>query len=129
MKYLIHTLIFSVLIMLTLACSKANQTSSIAPDAFEAMDKTGITLLDVRTPDEFDAGYIPGAINIPVSELSERYTSLAENKDKEVVVYCRSGRRAANAIELLESKGFTNVVHLEGDYGQWEKDQREIVKP
>ena len=68
--------------------------------------KDGAVLLDVRTPGEFAAGHLEGAINIPVQDLGKRMTEL-KDKNKTVVVYCRSGARSASAAATLESAGYT----------------------
>lgn len=105
-----------------------SHASDINPEYFLKIDESERILLDVRTPEEYQNGHIPTAINMPVGDLPDLFSSLTE-KDKQVVVYCRSGFRAARAISFLKDQGFTNVVHLEGDYGQWEKDNREVTKP
>jgi phage shock protein E len=76
-------------------------------------------ILDVRRPDEFAAGHVPGAINIPHTELDQHLHELGSNLNIEIVVYCESGRRAAIAAGILEKAGFTNVLHLEGDMKSW----------
>jgi len=78
-------------------------------------------IIDVRKPDEFAAGHVPGAINIPHIEISARLDELSSDKHKELVVYCESGRRAAIAQGILEKAGFTDVLHLEGDMQSWRK--------
>ena len=62
----------------------------------------GLTLLDVRTPQEFAAGHAPGALLIPVDELLDRASEVPEGP---VLIICRSGRRARNAASLLIEKG------------------------
>ena len=76
-------------------------------------------IVDVRRPDEFATGHVPGAINIPHIELDKRLDELNGNMNQEVVVYCESGRRAAIAQDILERAGFTKVMHLEGDMKSW----------
>lgn len=66
--------------------------------------KAGALLLDVRTQEEFDAAHLKGAKLIPIQVLSERLGELPKNR--EMVVYCRSGARSAKAAELLRAKGF-----------------------
>ena len=61
--------------------------------------------VDVRTPEEYKAGHIPGAVNIPVSEIKERMNEVP--KDKQVYVYCHSGKRAAKASAILAKAGFS----------------------
>ena len=78
-------------------------------------------IVDVRRPDEFATGHVPGARNIPHSEIAARLHELGDNRHQEVVVYCESGRRAAIAQGILEQAGFTRVRHLEGDMQSWRK--------
>ena len=61
--------------------------------------------VDVRTPEEYKSGHIPGAVNIPVSEIKERMNEVP--KDKQVYVYCHSGKRAAKASAILAKAGFS----------------------
>jgi rhodanese-related sulfurtransferase len=71
----------------------------------------GARLLDVRSPEEFNGGHLPGAINIPVQQLEGR-TGEVGPPDHDVVVYCRSGHRSTRAAELLRERGFTKVHNL-----------------
>lgn len=76
----------------------------------------GATLVDVRSPSEFDGGHLPGAINIPVGELGQRLDELQSTKDegRPIIVYCQSGMRSANAKKELERNGFERVHDLGG---------------
>ena len=78
-------------------------------------------ILDVRTEQEYRDGHIPGAINIPHDELSDRLSELALAKSDEVVVHCKSGRRAALATEVLTAAELTNVRELEGHMNAWKE--------
>jgi phage shock protein E len=78
---------------------------------------SGATLLDVRSPEEFEGEHIDGAISIPIQELMGRTDELGDKND-EIVVYCLSGSRSAMAKRMLERSGFTNV-HDMGGIGQW----------
>jgi rhodanese-related sulfurtransferase len=80
-------------------------------------------VLDVRRDDEFAQGHIPGAVHIPHDRLAARLAELAGAQDREVVVYCRSGRRAALALETLKNAGFRRLAHLRGDYPGWVEAQ------
>ena len=71
-------------------------------------------VLDVRTPGEFGAGHVPRAVNIPHDQIPSRLSELEDQRDRDVVVYCRSGRRAGIAEEALSDAGF-RVLHLQGD--------------
>jgi rhodanese-related sulfurtransferase len=85
----------------------------------ERQDKD-LVVLDVRSAEEFAAGHVPGARNVAHDQLHTRLQELAADKDKDVVLYCRSGRRALHAAQILRDAGFTRLLHLEGDYPAWE---------
>lgn len=80
-----------------------------------------VLILDVRTPEEFAEGHVPLAVNIAHTELEQNLDRISNWQDKEVVVYCRSGRRAGIAAEILGEHGFSNVKHLAGDMQGWQK--------
>ena len=87
-------------------------------------DEKNYIILDVRRPDEYAEGHIPGAINVPNEEIGT--TEIAELPDKSqlILVYCRSGRRSKEASEKLVKLGYTNIVEFGGilDYkGEIEK--------
>ena len=71
------------------------------------------TLIDVRSPAEYQAGHIPGAINIPVESLQSRLNELGD-KGKPIGLYCQSGTRAGVAELTLIASGFTKVMNLRG---------------
>lgn len=77
-----------------------------------------LLVLDVRSPQEFASGHVPGAKNIPVGALADRLEELRSRDNAEIVVYCESGRRAGRAAALLKDNGFLNVRHLKGDMAQ-----------
>ena len=79
--------------------------------------QAGAKLVDVRTAQEFAAGHIEGAINIPVQELEARMAEFGP-KDGVVVVYCRSGARSATAKSKLEAAGYSKVHNL-GAMSNW----------
>ena len=84
-------------------------------------------VLDVRTPDEYAAGYVPGAVNIPHDQLASRLAEVP--KDREVVVYCRSGRRSEIAGQVLSGHGYTKLEHLQGDMMGWQDAKRPVEVP
>lgn len=69
-------------------------------------------LLDVRTPEEFAEGHIPGAVNISVQTLGQRLAEVPQ--DVPVVIYCRSGNRSAAAASLLAQAGYTDIYDMGG---------------
>lgn len=87
-----------------------------------------VLVVDVRSPEEFAAGHVPGAINLPHDRLSGDEPALRDWKQKPVVLYCRSGRRSAIAAEVLEKHGFGHLEHLTGDMQGWEKEGRPVAR-
>jgi phage shock protein E len=79
-----------------------------------AMVENGALLVDVRTPAEFSSGHIDGAINLPLDRLSGSQKKLGKDKDKPIIVYCRSGARSSRAKSILEGAGYTAVHNLGG---------------
>ena len=84
----------------------------------------GYILLDVRTKGEYESGYIPGAINIPLSDIDEKIISFLPNKSQMIFVYCRSGNRSREASDKLSKLGYSNVLEI-GGINAW---KGEIVK-
>ena len=110
------------------ACSPAPNTAAITGETLAARIAAGDApvILDVRGPDEFAAGHIPGAINIPHTAIVDRIGELDGLQNDEIVVHCVSGRRAGMAEETLVAAGFAGVRPLEGHMQQWEADQHPI---
>lgn len=86
-----------------------------------------IVVLDVRSPQEFNDGHIANAINISHNTIAEQLDQLSQYKNSTVVVYCRSGRRAGVAEEILTKNGFNNLRHLTGDMNGWLKAELPVV--
>ncbi|MGT2754360.1 rhodanese-like domain-containing protein [Streptococcus ovis] len=80
------------------------------------LDTETINLIDVRETDEFAAGHVPGAINLPLSELVSRYTEL--DTDKPYHIICQMGGRSAQACAFLASEG-CDVTNVNGGTGAW----------
>ena len=95
-----------------------NQTPEI--DIHEAKKRidAGDLLLDVREQDEYDEAHIPGSTLTPLSEFANRYEELPQDRD--VVVYCRSGSRSAQAVNFLNDKGY-DATNVEGGILAWKR--------
>ncbi|HYR05152.1 MAG TPA: rhodanese-like domain-containing protein [Gallionella sp.] len=76
-------------------------------------------ILDVRTHDEYAAGHIDNALNLPHDELEHRLGEIPGDKSGEIVVYCRSGKRAKIAENILVEKGYKNIKDLTGHWQGW----------
>lgn len=106
-----------------LSCNTQNNENSITTaELRELLGKKEIQLVDVRTPEEIENGFIESAIFI--NYFNDNFLNEANNKidkSKPVYLYCRSGNRSRKALELLKDKGF-NVINVLGGYNQWKKE-------
>ena len=93
----------------------------LTPEKFQSkMEEVGtMQLVDVRTPEEFKDGTIPGSqnINVLADDFAEKVKNL--DKDKPVLVYCRRGGRSSRAAKTLKSLGFTEIYDLDGGITSW----------
>ncbi|HEX5201423.1 rhodanese-like domain-containing protein [Paractinoplanes rhizophilus] len=85
----------------------------------------GAYVLDVREPDEWEAGHAPGAHHLPMMEVPARMAEIPT--DQEVVVVCRSGGRSGQVVSYLMGNGWDNVRNLDGGMQVWAAAGREVV--
>ncbi|HCC63552.1 MAG TPA: sulfurtransferase [Pseudomonas sp.] len=111
MKVLSHLLTLIIATVATAAASAAQVDQSAALDALQ---RPSSVLIDVRTEQEFAEGALPGATRIETEDLAERIAAVAPDKNAPVVLYCRSGRRASAAQNLLQELGYTQVFNAGG---------------
>ena len=125
MKKLSFSLIFLILLSSCLF-SKGESYKRISMDEAKVLMKEteGYILLDVRTKEEYESGYIPGAINIPLSDINENVVSSLPDKSQMILVYCRSGNRSRQASDKLSKLGYTNIIEI-GGINSW---KGEIIK-
>jgi len=112
------------------AAIASEPVTNVAPDDLQARQQQvheDLYVLDVRTPEEFVGGHVAGAVNIPFDQVAARLDEVP--KDKDVVLYCKSGRRAGLAAEVLANHGYTRLQHLEGDIVGWVDQGRPLEKP
>ena len=96
--------------------SETDATTELTPDEAEAKVGAGAQLIDVRQPYEWDAGHIDGAELVPLEELPAKAAEL--DRDREVVLQCRSGSRSAFATAALREAGF-DAFNLAGGLQAW----------
>jgi rhodanese-related sulfurtransferase len=114
--------VFLVLVLGAAACSRGSEgESSISAAGLAERIEAGTAplILDVRTPEEYSAGHIPGSLNIPHDQLSGRLAELGVPASAEIVVHCQSGRRAGIAEGVLADTGYTRVRDLNGHMAGW----------
>ena len=104
--------LISLVTFLTTSVAFAEKT----PAATEAwtMIKSGALVVDVRSADEFATGHLDGALNIPHDSIAKRAAELGTDKERQVVLYCKSGRRAGLAQQTLASLGFSKLQNAGG---------------
>ena len=83
-------------------------------DAIRLLDAGRAVAVDVREPDEFAVGHIPGAKLLPLGDVLTRAEEVLPEKDAQWLIYCRTGRRSADAAQKLEGQGYTNLRDLGG---------------
>ena len=113
-------LIISVFLLVIFSCSSSSTedlNSITVEKVMEVIDEDNeeYFLLDVRTLEEYygDLGHLPDAKLIPYNEIANRVEELADQKDKTIIIYCRSGRRSAIAAKILKENGF-KVYNMSG---------------
>ena len=127
---LLDSLVIVAALVVVAACSAAPaatpavETLNLPADidvatAASLRERDDVVMLDVRTPEEYDQGHIPGVMLIPLDQVANRLAEIP--KDKTLVVTCRSGNRSAQAAELLRQKGYEDVHNMLGGFGAWEK--------
>jgi sulfur-carrier protein adenylyltransferase/sulfurtransferase len=85
--------------------------------------------VDVREPDEWEEGHIPGAIHLTRGRVEQRIEGLVPDKSRALVVYCAAGPRSAFATKTLGDLGYENVVNLAGGFADWKRNGFEITIP
>jgi molybdopterin/thiamine biosynthesis adenylyltransferase/rhodanese-related sulfurtransferase len=91
--------------------------------------RDGALFVDVREPDEWDEGHIPGAVHVPRGRLESRVEGLVPDKQRPLVVYCSGGTRSAFASKVLGELGYENVVNLAGGFTDWKRNGFEVTIP
>ncbi|MEG3766178.1 rhodanese-like domain-containing protein [Alteromonas sp. 14N.309.X.WAT.G.H12] len=108
--------------------AEALQKVTPSPFLLEKVKTEEWMLIDVRSPQEYAEGHIPGAINMPHDKIDGYIDQLQDAKDKPIIIYCRSGNRANIAMKKLEQQEFMDVSHLEGDIMGWRESGLPINK-
>src|SRR5215475_2073285 len=112
-----------------LAQTKARIAEVDTAETDERRKLPGTVLLDVREPDEYDQGALPGAIHIPRGHLESQVEGRITDHDAHVVVYCAGGTRSAFAADTLGQLGYGDVVSVVGGFNKWKDEGRPWSAP
>ena len=99
-----------------------------SPEAADLIKNEGPVILDVRTPNEYNRGHLHNSVLIPVQELQSRYQELANQKDREILIYCATGNRSTVASKILIDSGFKHIVNMRGGISDWIKKNYPVVR-
>lgn len=124
----------AALLLGTAACAPAEDSSSsrsattLDAAAFgERVATDGVVVLDVRTPQEFAAGHLAGAVNVDLESGTFEADLAALDQATPYAVYCRSGNRSGQALGIMQGAGFTDLAHLDGGIVAWEQAGGQVV--
>ena len=112
-----------------LAAAKAVITEIDTAGAAEKISGGDVVVLDVREPDEYAEGAVPGALHIPRGHLEAQVEGRITDKNTAIVVYCAGGVRSAFAARTLGELGYANVLSMAGGYGKWKDEGRPWTTP
>ena len=119
----IRLALITVLLLLNMGCSSKNPVTDSIPkqvsvkEAKKMIDENKIQVVDVRTPEEFKDGHIPGAKLIPLQDVEKRLGEF--NKEQAYLLVCHSGNRSVQAQDILEKHGFNNTYNMLQGMAQW----------
>ncbi|HZN65110.1 MAG TPA: prolyl oligopeptidase family serine peptidase, partial [Tepidisphaeraceae bacterium] len=125
----VRALVF--LLLASAACVAAAQegVSKISVEEFDKKRKEpGVVVLDVRTPQEYEAGHVPGAVNLNFNDEQFQKKVASLDKDKTYLVHCASGRRSAKAAALMKEKGFNRLFDFSGSMNAWNQAGKPVEK-
>lgn len=97
-------------------------------EATRLINNDKVFLLDVREPSEYASGHLDRAINIPSGKAVQRLDELTAFKDRNIIVYCRSGARSTSVCVILAKNGFEKIHNLKGGILAWEAAKLPVVK-
>lgn len=130
MKFRIAILALLMFSLTSCLKTQTNGGAVLDTNKFEQkMQTADVQLVDVRTPEEFAEGHLVNAININVTADDFETLTAKLDKEKPVMVYCKSGGRSARAASNLKAQGFKNISDLDGGITSWKQAGKRIVNP
>lgn len=126
------SILTTCLVLVALACGAAEpegpSVTEVSREEFMRQPPGSYLILDVRTSEEYEQGHIKNALNISHDRLAEQLPQIQKFAAAPVLLYCRSGRRAGLAAEVLAKAGFTKLHHLTGDMEGWQAAGLPVTK-
>lgn len=123
-------LIYIIALVFSITASAQQKKAELVPPAKFAQKMTAEKgqVIDVRTPKEYKAGHIKNAVNMHVydKDFEQRLDKL--DKNKPVYVYCKAGGRSAEAVEIMQKKGFKKITELDGGMDAWTEAGSPVVQ-
>ncbi|MFD0679531.1 MULTISPECIES: rhodanese-like domain-containing protein [unclassified Paenibacillus] len=113
-------LIIAIVWFISIRCAPIKGVRTLSNKAFgqELQNQKNKMIIDVRDASEYKTGFIPNAINIPLSQLNHKISDIP--KDNNVYLYCRSGMRSKQAARILSKQGYTKIADLRGGILAWD---------
>lgn len=130
MKKFVLLFNFAFLLVLFASCSKSEPTEvkMISPEEMQTLlELDDVQLIDVRTPEEYDQGFIDHAQNIDFNSPTFDQDILKLDKSKPVILYCQAGGRSAKCAAKLAKAGFVKIYDLQGGITQWKFKGHEVI--
>lgn len=133
-SYMMGLMVIAIVwyVVMNNSCDAAENPLIDPAEAFALIQKNKgnprFVVLDVRTPEEFKTGHIEGAININFNSKAFRDEIGKLDRQKTYLVYCRTGRRSNEAVQIMRDLGFTHLLLFDGDITRWRAEKLPIVK-
>ena len=122
-------LIAAFLFFWTVLKEQSSQLKTISTDQLTRLvNQQNAVLVDTRSAEQFQAGHIVNAANIPANEIDQAPKKLPKGKKRPVVVYCQVGRTSMKACQQLEKQGFEQIFNLKGGLNAWVNDKLPLSK-
>ena len=109
--------------------TKPSSIEKVDVEKFDALRAAeDAVVLDVRTPREFEAGHLPGAINLPIADKNFEANLARLDKTKTYLVHCKTGKRSDVAVHRMETLGFNHLYDLTGGIVAWNEAGKPVEK-
>lgn len=126
--YLVAATVVALIIAAVFELLQRGRNTGVSPAVVVRLHNQGAPIVDVRSAEEFAAGHIVEARNLPLAGLNSSLDTLKKYREKPVIVCCEQGSSSAQAAKLLKAQGFNNVATLKGGLAAWRQDNLPLVQ-